>query len=85
MESTEIDALQTWSTQRVSRVSTAFKRYLWEQINWNNQLNIVVGARGVGKTTLLLQYLKERFPLKPKILIFRFQQKTLDNFCCILK
>lgn len=61
MEFTEIDALQSWSTLRVSRVSTVFKRYLWSQINWNNQLNIVVGARGVGKTTLLLQYLKEQF------------------------
>lgn len=62
MESTEIDNLEAWSIQRVSRVSVAFKRYLWEQINWNNQLNIIVGARGVGKTTLLLQYLQEQFP-----------------------
>ncbi len=62
MESTEIEKLQTWSTQRVGRVSTTFKRYLWERINRKNQLNIIVGARGVGKTTLLLQYLQEQFP-----------------------
>jgi predicted AAA+ superfamily ATPase len=29
------------------------------QINWNNRLFAIVGARGTGKTTMLLQYIKQ--------------------------
>ncbi len=32
---------------------------MYNQINWNNRLIAIVGARGVGKTTLLLQHIKE--------------------------
>ena len=37
-----------------------FTRYLMEEINWNNRLIGIKGARGTGKTTLLLQWLKQR-------------------------
>lgn len=40
----------------VSAVKTDFRRYLYSRINWNNRLIGVVGGRGTGKTTLLLQY-----------------------------
>ncbi len=33
------------------------KRYLYEQIDWEQRLIIVLGYRGAGKTTLLLQFL----------------------------
>ncbi len=36
-----------------------FKRYLYEKIDFSSQMVAIVGARGVGKTTLLLQKLKE--------------------------
>lgn len=42
-------------------IITPFKRYLYDQINWSARLIGVVGARGTGKTTLLLQYYKEHF------------------------
>jgi uncharacterized protein len=35
-----------------------FQRYLLDQINWDNRLIAIRGARGVGKTTLLLQHIK---------------------------
>lgn len=38
---------------------TEFKRYLFKEIAWDNRMIGVVGARGVGKTTMLLQYIKE--------------------------
>jgi hypothetical protein len=41
-------------------IDLSFKRYLYETINWDNRLIILTGSRGVGKTTLLLQHLKER-------------------------
>ncbi len=47
------------SERVTSRVSTAFKRYLYFEINWENRLLGIKGARGTGKTTLLLQRLYE--------------------------
>ena len=54
-----MEKLQEWSYRSIQRISLQHKRYLYHTINWKNRLNIISGARGVGKTTLLLQYLKE--------------------------
>ncbi|MBX9733260.1 MAG: AAA family ATPase [Chitinophagaceae bacterium] len=35
----------------------SFKRFLFDKINWNDRLIGIKGARGTGKTTLLLQWL----------------------------
>ena len=43
--------------------STAYIRNLMNTIHWNNRLVAIRGARGVGKTTLMLQYLKLNFPI----------------------
>jgi uncharacterized protein len=44
----------------VQRVPMNFQRYLAKEINWDNRLIGIKGARGTGKTTLLLQWLKQR-------------------------
>lgn len=36
-----------------------FHRYLYEEIKWDNHMLGIVGPRGVGKTTLMLQRLRE--------------------------
>lgn len=46
---------------RLDTVDMKFKRYLWNEIDWNNRLIAITGARGVGKTTMILQHIKERF------------------------
>jgi len=46
---------------RLKSVNTNFKRYLWEEVDWNNRLIAIIGARGVGKTTFLLQHIMESF------------------------
>jgi hypothetical protein len=46
------------TVRRVSSVSLDFKRYLFNDINWNDRLIAIKGSRGVGKTTLLLQHIK---------------------------
>ena len=38
-----------------------FKRSLYDKINWGSRLIEITGARGVGKTTLMLQYLKSNY------------------------
>lgn len=37
-----------------------FKRYLYHEIEWDNRMIGIIGPRGVGKTTLLLQFVKEK-------------------------
>lgn len=43
---------------KLSYITTDFVRSLEEAINWNARLIGIKGARGVGKTTMLLQHIK---------------------------
>ena len=38
-----------------------YRRYLMDKIDWSHRLIGIKGARGVGKTTFLMQYAKEHF------------------------
>lgn len=44
-------------------VKTDFKRSHYNKINWNSRAICILGARGTGKSTLMLQYLKENLLL----------------------
>jgi len=48
----------------LQHVNLRFKRYLYTKIAWNSRMIGIVGPRGVGKTTMVLQYIKEH--LSPK-------------------
>jgi hypothetical protein len=48
---------------KISRTPIKFKRYLAEEIDWNSRLIGIKGARGSGKTTLMLQHAKQNLPL----------------------
>lgn len=47
--------------------SSTFHRYMFEQLNWDARMVGLVGPRGVGKTTMILQYIKQNIH-KRKIL-----------------
>ena len=53
-----MDDLFQYSNRLMAAVDTSFFRYLYDEINWQNRLIGLVGPRGVGKTTLVLQYIK---------------------------
>lgn len=55
--------------QKIARTSLDFQRYLIEEIDWNNQLIAIRGARGAGKTTMLLQYVKKNLNLKTSLFV----------------
>ena len=47
--------LQRYQAQ-LDRTKTDFVRYLHDEIRWEARLNAILGARGVGKTTLMFQH-----------------------------
>ncbi len=57
-----MDNLLEKSARKISNAPLDFKRYLHREINKANRLIAIQGARGTGKTTLLLQLAKE-YPL----------------------
>ena len=71
---------------RLKSVDLTFKRYLWNEIDWENRLIAITGARGVGKTTLLLQYIKETFKTNIENTLYvsldnlYFSKTTLSEF-----
>lgn len=61
-------------TRLIDSTPVNFSRYLYNIIDWEDRLIGITGARGTGKTTLLLQYIKNNFPDKNKAIYV-----SLDN------
>lgn len=58
----------------------SYQRYIWDVINHNEKLIGIIGARGVGKTTYILQYLKNLdIPLYQKLYISADSLEVLDS------
>lgn len=71
----EIEDLYINSDRLIANISLEHKRYLYHKINWESRMICIRGARGVGKTTLLKQYLKENYLANHQALYI-----TLDDF-----
>lgn len=56
-----MEELLIQSQALIAATSIEVKRFLHQEIRWENRLIGIVGARGTGKTTLLLQHLKKHF------------------------
>jgi len=61
MESIELLPLFNNYHRKIARIDLRFKRYLYDQINWSARIISIKGARGVGKTTMLLQHILENY------------------------
>ncbi len=59
-------------------LKTEYKRYFFDRVDFSSQMIAVVGSRGVGKTTFLLQYLKDLKAKYPeyKSLYFSYDYPT---------
>ena len=51
-------------------VDDGFVRYLHDKIDWQAQLIAILGARGVGKTTMLLQHIKRYNTLDDTLFVY---------------
>jgi len=67
----------TLSAQIKTQKLPTFKRFLYDTIDFDEQLIGIIGSRGVGKTTILLQYLKEN--LSKKTLYIMADHPTVIN------
>jgi len=70
-----MDFLISGSNQLVHAVRLDFKRSLIDQIQWDWRLIGIRGARGVGKTTMLLQHMKRKHPIEKAEAVYL----SLDN------
>ena len=61
MEQAELQPLYDSYHRKIAKVDLRFKRYLYSQINWKARIISIKGARGVGKTTMLLQHILENY------------------------
>ncbi len=55
-----MDRLSEVYRKLLSEVKSGFFRYNYDFINWSNRLIGIIGPRGVGKTTLVLQHIKNK-------------------------
>lgn len=69
-----LDEILRIYNRRLQGTPEGFKRYLIDKIDWRDNLIAIKGAKGTGKTTMLLQYIKESFTDKDKALYL-----SLDN------
>ena len=61
MEQSEIQPLYDSYHRKIAKIDLRFKRYLYSKINWKSRIICIRGARGVGKTTMLLQHILENY------------------------
>ena len=61
MEQADLQPLYDSYHRKIAKIDLRFKRYLYSQINWKARIISIKGARGVGKTTLLLQHILENY------------------------
>lgn len=52
-------SLMTFMNVQLKLTTSTFHRYMYSQVNWDARMFGLVGPRGVGKTTMILQYIKE--------------------------
>jgi uncharacterized protein len=57
-----------------------FRRNCIDEIDWEEPLLFILGSRGVGKTTLILQYIKEKFGTSTTALYISMDDLALSNY-----
>ena len=61
MNESRIEEIIRVFNRRLTATPTEFHRYLFYEIDWEDKLIGIKGPRGCGKTTLLLQHIKQSF------------------------
>ena len=64
-----MEQLQITFRKLLNGTDTTFHRYMHERINWDARMIGLMGPRGIGKTTLVLQHIKEHLPLNESLYV----------------
>jgi predicted AAA+ superfamily ATPase len=76
-----MENLKTQFHKFLRETNTDFQRSIFNEINWNARMIGLIGARGVGKTTLVLQHIKLDLPSADTLYVvaddFYFADKRL--------
>ncbi len=64
-----MESLFEYSRKLIDETETAFVRYMFHRVNWQNKLVGLTGPRGVGKTTMILQYIKANLPVNKTLYV----------------
>ena len=81
-----MDAFFRTHTYLVEHNYATVRRMLMDEIDWNDRMIGIKGTRGVGKTTFLLQYAKEKFGANDRKCLyinmnnFYFQERGIADF-----
>jgi uncharacterized protein len=74
-----MDFLPVIHQQYLRNLKSSFKRDLLHQIDWTNRMIGITGARGVGKTTLLLQHINQVFGYSKNVLYLTMDHIQLSG------
>ena len=82
----EMERLFESFIKKLAITNTSFVRSLMNEIEWEARLIGIKGARGVGKTTLLLQYIKLNLSMDKTVLYASFlikdsNNRSISSFC----
>ena len=65
-----MDTLFRKSDRILANTSTEIIREKMDEIHWNSRLVSIMGAKGVGKSTLIKQYLKQHYSLGDRTFLY---------------
>lgn len=64
-----MEQLQNTFSKLLRETRTSFHRYMYNRINWDARMIGLMGPRGIGKTTLVLQHIKEQLPRRESLYV----------------
>jgi len=80
-----MDKIRKRHINLINETSLDFERYLLNELPWDRRLIGIKGSRGIGKTTLILQYIKKKYQQSNKAIYVSlddmfFAENTLLDF-----
>jgi uncharacterized protein len=75
-----LEALYPHHFTYLSSIKTKFRRDVHDEIDWDDRLIGIKGPKGVGKTTLILQHIIEKFQKSTKALYVSMDSILVNNY-----
>jgi uncharacterized protein len=69
--------------ENLAALTTTFSRNFMHDIDWNEPLLFIVGSRGVGKTTLILQHITATFGMDAAALYISMDDMSLAQYTLV--